>query len=63
MNLLRVTDVYGRRCWIDAADWVKDKILLPVYTRTGRKVSTLPKGLRPDDTHIHRENIIDVEAR
>lgn len=62
-GLALVTDTYGGHCYVLPADLERatsKRRLCPIRSSTGRKLSDLPRNLRPDCCMLHPENIIRV---
>ena len=63
MELLKVTDVYGRTCFVSRADWDRGRTQTSCRFKTGRTYLDAPKGLCPKGgASIHRANVARVEA-
>lgn len=61
MTILRITTVYGDRCFVTAEAFERGRVMIPLVTRDGRSVTDLP-SFKPGDCHmLHRENIAEVE--
>lgn len=61
-QLIRIRDVYGRIYLVrhgDLQNHNRYQFQVPLYSPSGKKLSDMPKGLRPDAVTIHRENIAE----
>ena len=66
MRLVKLMNRWRRTCYVRVEKWDRAQrrgyLLMPLCASTGRALSDLPPGLRPECQAIHVENVAGIQG-